>query len=325
MRFATFETREGVERLGLLTSQGQLADLQGAFASRLCLQIPPEKACDLAAVLAPPEIVAFLDGGDVCLEAARQALAFVEEMLADGKTPVGPAQEKILFEPAEVSLKAPIPRPRKIICAGKNFLDHVQEMSSRGNTPQIPVAFPKVPSVVMSPEGRIPYPVETAMLDYEVEMAIIIGKRGWKIRKEQAFDHVFGYTVFNDISARDMVRAENQQGIFLLGKNLPGFAPMGPYLCSRDEIEDPQSLRLQCRVNGQIRQDSNLGMMMFKIDEMIAYWSQVGLEPGDILTTGTPTGVAAGRSADKDPWWLKKGDIVEAEVETIGILRTYIA
>lgn len=324
MRFATFKTSGGVERLGVLTSGGQLADLEGAFASRLCDQLPREKACDLAATLAPPEILAFLDGGDVCLEAARQALEFVEKTIADGKIPMGPAGEKILFEPAEVFLKAPLPRPRKIICAGKNFLDHLKEMSSGGNAPRFPMAFPKVPSVVIGPDGRIPYPEETTMLDYEVEMAIIIGKRGWKISRERAFDHVFGYAVFNDISARDVARSENEQGIFLLGKNLPGFAPMGPYLCSRDEIEDPQALRLQCRVNGQIRQDASLTLMMFQIDEMIAYWSQIGLEPGDVLTTGTPTGVAAGRSAHQDPWWLKKGDVVEAEVEKLGILRTYI-
>ena len=127
-----------------------------------------------------------------------------------------------------------------------------------------------------------------------------------------------------DISARDIIRAENSEGIFLMGKNLPGFAPMGPYLYTYDEIDDPQSLRLQCRVNDVVRQDSNFNLMMFKIDEMIAYWSQIGLDPGDVLTTGTPSGVAAGRKEGESPWWLKKGDIVEVEIERLGILRNYI-
>jgi len=325
MRFVTFETRLGMERLGFLTSRGQIADLEGAFAGRLSAEIPREKACDLAASLAPPEILAFLDGGDLCMETARQALAFVEGTIAEGKVPLGPSGEQIIFEPAEVVLRAPLPRPRKMICAGKNFFDHMSEMASPGKgAPQIPVAFAQAPSTVIGPEGRVPYPEETQMLDYEVEMAIVIGKRAWKIKRERAYDYVFGYTIFNDISARDVVRAEIQQGFHLFGKNLPGFAPLGPHLCTRDEIGKPQELKLQCRVNGEIRQDSSLAMMMFKIDEIIAYWSQIELEPGDIITTGTPSGVAAGRKEGQAPWWLKKGDVVEAEVEKLGILRTYI-
>ena len=325
MRFVTFETRHGMERLGLLTSKGHIADLEGGFVKKLSSEIPREKACALAATLTPPEILAFLDGGDVCMEAARQTLSFVEGEISAGKMPLGTSGEKIIFEPAEVSVKAPLTRPRKIICAGKNFVDHLKEMSSRGGAmPTHPVAFAKAPSVVIGPEGIVPYPEETAMLDYEVEMAIVIGKRCWEVSREKAYDYIFGFTVFNDISARDLGIAENVQGIFLLCKNLPGFAPMGPHLVTRDEIEDPQSLHLECRVNGQIRQDSNLSMMMFKIDEMIAYWSQIGLEPGDVLTTGTPSGVAAGRKEGESPWWLNKGDIVEAEIEKLGILRTYI-
>jgi len=325
MRFVTFETQNGIMRLGLLTSKGQIADVEGAFAAKLSAEISREKADALAAALTPPEMLAFLDGGEVCMEAARQTSSFVEGKISAGGMPLGPSGEKILFEPAEISIKAPIPRPRKIICAGKNFVDHLKEMTSRGvNMPTIPVAFAKVPSVVIGPDDRVRYPEETEMLDYEVEMAIIIGKRCQDITPEKAYDHVFGFTVFNDISARDIGRAENERGIFLLCKNLPGFAPMGPYLCTRDEIEDPQSLHLRCRVNGEIRQDSSLAMMMFKIDEMIAYWSQIGLEPGDVLTTGTPSGVAAGRKEGDSPWWLKRGDIVEAEVEKLGTLRTFI-
>lgn len=325
MRFVTFETENAKERLGIRTSTGSIADLEGAYAAGLSNRIPREKACEIAAALAPRGILSFLDGGDICMKAAGQTLSFVEEKIAAGETPSGPLGEKILFDPGEISLKAPVPRPRKIICAGKNFVDHLKEMSSRGgNLPKIPVAFAKVSSVIIGPDGRVPYPEETEMLDYEVEMAVIVGKRCWNVRREEAYDYVFGYTVFNDISARDLGREENEQGIFLLCKNLPGFAPMGPDLITREEVDDPQSLRLQCRVNGQVRQDSSLGMMMFKIDEMIAYWSQIGLDPGDVLTTGTPSGVAAGRKEGEIPWWLKPGDVVEAEIENIGTLRTFV-
>ncbi len=325
MRFVTFQTVQGTDRLGFVASNGQIADLEGSFAGKLSVDIPWERACELAAALAPSDPIAFLVGGDVCLEAARQASSFVKGKIDAGTLPLGPSHEKILFESGEVCLKAPLPRPRKIICAGKNFVDHLKEMSLRGgNLPAMPVAFPKVPSAVIGPDQGIDYPEETSQLDYEVEMAIVIGKQCWNISREQAFDHVFGYTVFNDISARDVSVAENREGVFLLGKNLPGFAPMGPYLCTRDEIGDPQSLHIECRVNGEVRQSSNLAMMMFKIDQMIAFWSRAGLEPGDVLTTGTPSGVAAGRREGAPPWWLKKGDVVEAEVENLGVLRTYI-
>jgi 2-keto-4-pentenoate hydratase/2-oxohepta-3-ene-1,7-dioic acid hydratase in catechol pathway len=183
-----------------------------------------------------------------------------------------------------------------------------------------PVAFLKLPGTVIGPDDDIPYPPETQKLDYEVELAVIIGKSCVNVTKEQALDYVAGYAAFNDISARDVIRKENEVGIHLMGKSFPGFAPMGPYLVTADEISDPQNLKLWLRVNGELRQDSNLSYMIFKIRDMIAYWSQMGLNPGDVLTTGTPRGVAAGRKEGQTPWWLKPGDVVEAEVEQVGRL-----
>jgi acylpyruvate hydrolase len=192
-------------------------------------------------------------------------------------------------------------------------------MSSRKG-PVYPVAFLKLPGTVIGPDDDIPYPPETQKLDYEVELAVIIGKSCVNVTKEQALDYVAGYAAFNDISARDVIRKENEVGIHLMGKSFPGFAPMGPYLVTADEISDPQNLKLWLRVNGELRQDSNLSYMIFKIRDMIAYWSQMGLNPGDVLTTGTPRGVAAGRKEGQIPWWLKPGDVVEAEVEQVGRL-----
>ena len=182
--------------------------------------------------------------------------------------------------------------------------------------------FSNSPERVIGPEDDIPHPPEVKNLDYEVELAIVIGKPCVDVSEDEALDYVAGYSAFNDISARDTIRGENKNGIHLMGKSFPGFAPMGPYLVTADEIPDPQNLKLRLSVNGETRQDSNLSYMIFKIRDMIAYWSQMGLNPGDVLTTGTPRGVAAGRKPDQAPWWLKPGDIVEAEVENIGRLRT---
>jgi 2-keto-4-pentenoate hydratase/2-oxohepta-3-ene-1,7-dioic acid hydratase in catechol pathway len=186
------------------------------------------------------------------------------------------------------------------------------------------VAFLKLPGTVIGPEDDIPHPPEVKNLDYEVELAVIIGKSCINVSKEDAMDYIGGYSTFNDISARDVIRAENKTGIHLMGKSFPGFAPMGPYLVTTDEIPDPQNLKLSLRVNDEVRQDSHLGYMIFKIRDMIAYWSQMGLNPGDVLTTGTPRGVAAGRKPDQTPWWLKPGDVVEAEVERVGLLKNRI-
>jgi acylpyruvate hydrolase len=190
--------------------------------------------------------------------------------------------------------------------------------------PGAPVAFLKLPGTVIGPEDDIPHPPEVKHLDYEVELAIVIGKLCVDVTEDEALDYVAGYAAFNDISARDIIRAENKTGIHLMGKNFPGFAPMGPYLVTADEILDPQNLKLRLSVNGEIRQDSNLSYMIFKIREMISYWSQMGLNPGDVLTTGTPRGVAAGRRPDQPPWWLKPGDVIEAEVEEVGRLRNRV-
>jgi acylpyruvate hydrolase len=196
-------------------------------------------------------------------------------------------------------------------------------MSSKKG-PSDPVGFLKLPGSVIGPEDDIPHPPEVKNLDYEVELAVVIGKTCIDVGVDEAYDYVAGYSTFNDISGRDVIRAENRSGIHLMGKSFPGFAPMGPYLVTADEIPDPQNLKLSLRVNGELRQDSNLGYMIFKIRDMIAYWSQMGLNPGDVLTTGTPRGVAAGRKPEQAPWWLTPGDIVEAEVQGLGQLRNRV-
>jgi acylpyruvate hydrolase len=303
----------GQERIGAADNAGRIVDLHSAYAAQLRAVEARAAAAEFAAAVFGLDMVEFLRRGERALEAARRAIGYAE---------MKPASE-YSFPRQQVRLLAPVPRPGALISAGKNFSDHVSEMSSRKG-PSDPVAFLKLPGSVIGPEDDIPHPPEVKNLDYEVEVAVVIGKPCLDVSADEALDYVAGYSAFNDISARDVIRAENKWGIHLMGKSFPGFAPMGPYLVTADEIADPQSLKLSLRVNGEIRQDSNLGYMIFKIRDMIAYWSQMGLNPGDVLTTGTPRGVAAGRKPDQTPWWLKPGDLVEAEVENIGALRNRI-
>ena len=313
MKLVTF-IHQDKERIGAVDNLGRIVDLHRAYASHL-QKVESTSAGDrLAEIVLGRDMVEFLKRGNEALAAARNALDHIASYDVNGGG---------VFDRGQVRLKSPVPRPGALISAGKNFSDHVAEMASKKG-PTAPVAFLKLPGTVIGPEDDIPHPSEVKNLDYEVELAIVIGKPCIDVSEEEALNYVAGYSAFNDISARDVIRGENKNGIHLMGKSFPGFAPMGPYLVTTDEIPDPQNLKLRLSVNGEIRQDSNLSYMIFKIRDMIAYWSQMGLNPGDVLTTGTPRGVAAGRKPDQAPWWLKPGDVVEAEVENIGLLTNRI-
>jgi acylpyruvate hydrolase len=315
MKLVTF-VHQNQERIGALDDKGRVVDLHRAYESYLREVESNPAAYQMAAVVLGRDIMEFLKRSEKSLDAARKALAYVSQKTND-------SNGGTIFKRSEVRLMAPVPRPGALVSAGKNFSDHVAEMSSKKG-PAAPVAFLKLPGTVIGPEDDIPHPPEVKNLDYEVELAVIIGKPCLDVTEEEALEYVAGYAAFNDISARDVIRSENKTGIHLMGKSFPGFAPMGPYLVTADETPEPQNLKLRLSVNGETRQDSHLGYMIFKIRDMIAYWSQMGLNPGDVLTTGTPRGVAAGRKPDQTPWWLKPGDVVEAEVEKIGMLRNRV-
>jgi 2-keto-4-pentenoate hydratase/2-oxohepta-3-ene-1,7-dioic acid hydratase in catechol pathway len=325
MRFVTFE-RNGGDRFGLMLGDGRIVDLEAGYATLLVRDLPSDRAVALARAITPSEARAFIANGSIALEAARATQRFAE---AAGVSLTGPHGEAIVFAAGSVRLKSPVPKPRKFIAAGKNYFSHQQEMQQRAdpNGPQVPIAHVQFASTVIGPDETVRFPRETKHMDYEVEIAAVIGRPIFNIKREDALGYVFGYTIFNDITDRDMYRGENRQGggIGLLGKNFAGFSPLGPVLCTPDELGHPQNLNLRSRVNGETRQDSNSSLMMFKIDEQIAHWSKIGLEPGDMLGSGTPGGVAAGRKPGETPWWLKRGDTVECEVEGIGILKTHIA
>ena len=228
--------------------------------------------------------------------------------------------EQIGYTFDEVEILAPIQRPRKnIIGIGLNYTEHVAEsartLDTTGKLPQKPIIFSKPPTAVTGPNTEILLnPKLTQQLDWEVELAVVIGEYGKYVPKENALDYVFGYTVINDISARDCRR----EGQWIVSKGQDTFAPMGPYLVTKDEIPNPHNLYLSLKLNGVEKQNSNTKYLLFNINDLIEDLSTVfTLEPGDIIATGTPAGVGAGRNPQE---WMWDGDVVEATVEGIGTI-----
>jgi 2-keto-4-pentenoate hydratase/2-oxohepta-3-ene-1,7-dioic acid hydratase in catechol pathway len=228
--------------------------------------------------------------------------------------------EEIAYEMKEVTILAPIEKPRKnIIGIGLNYTEHVAEsargLDTTGKLPTKPIIFSKPPTTVTGTNTEIIKNTKlTSQLDWECELAVVVSKKGKYVAKEKAMEYVFGYTVINDISARDCRR----EGQWIVSKGQDTFAPMGPYLVTKDEIENPHNLNLSLKVNGVEKQNSNTKFMLFNINELIEDLSIVfTLEAGDIIATGTPAGVGAGRNPQE---WMHDGDVVEATVEGIGTI-----
>jgi 2-keto-4-pentenoate hydratase/2-oxohepta-3-ene-1,7-dioic acid hydratase in catechol pathway len=223
-----------------------------------------------------------------------------------------------------VTLLAPIPQPRRnIICLGQNYREHARESDeARGHDYQDkpPTFFTKATHTVNRPEGVIPFEADVStQIDWEAELAVIIGRGGRRVPIDRAMEHVFGYTAINDVSARD-VQFEGSQ--FFRGKSLDGACPMGPWIVTADEIPDPHQLRVMCRVNGVLKQAGNTAQMIANIPAIISILSSgMTLDAGDVISTGTPSGVGFAR---KPPEFLKPGDVVEVEIDRIGILRNRV-
>jgi 2-keto-4-pentenoate hydratase/2-oxohepta-3-ene-1,7-dioic acid hydratase in catechol pathway len=260
----------------------------------------------LASPALPQDMSAFIALGEEGLAAARTALAADDQRL-----PL-----------SGVSLIAPLPRPaRNIMCIGKNYRDHANEVKSLpagGNDlPEHPIVFTKVPSTVIGPGAAIPsYLDASRTTDYEGELGVVIGRGGRGITREAAMEHVYGYTVLNDVTARDLQKRHLQ---WFVGKSLDGFCPMGPALLTADEVPDVRALRIQTRVNGELRQDGCVDDLIFDIPTLIETLSAgMTLEPGDVIATGTPAGVGAGFNPPK---YLQPGDHVAITIDPIGTLE----
>ncbi|XP_057637337.1 fumarylacetoacetate hydrolase domain-containing protein 2A isoform X1 [Chionomys nivalis] len=247
----------------------------------------------------PKTMLQFLEQGETTLSVARRALAT--------QLPVLPR--------SQVTFLAPVTRPDKVVCVGMNYADHCKEQNVR--VPKEPIIFSKFSSSIVGPYDEIILPPESEEVDWEVELAVIIGKKGKHIKATDAMAHVAGFTVAHDVSARDWQMRRNGKQ-WLLGKTFDTFCPLGPALVTRDSITDPHNLKICCRVNGEVVQSSSTNQMLFKTEELIAWVSQfVTFYPGDIILTGTPPGVGVFR---KPPVFLKKGDEVQCEIEEIGVI-----
>lgn len=230
--------------------------------------------------------------------------------------------DKIELEPVEVSklqFKAPLDSPEKVICIGKNYEDHALEMDSE--PPEIPIVFGKFASAIIGPGEAVVLPTLSQQVDYEAELVVVIGRAGRNIPRDQALKHVFGYTAGNDISARDWQKGR-PGGQWLLGKTFDTFAPLGPWIVMADELGDPHDLEIRCELNGETMQSSRTDQLIFPIDYLISHLSGFfQLKPGDLIFTGTPAGVGAGRNPEV---FLKPGDELEVYVENIGVLHNRV-
>lgn len=289
MRLVTF-LWSGVEGIGVLTDDGNgIADLRGAGI--------------------PNSMQALVAGGEEALARLREALA---------TAPV--------LQIGDVCVLAPLPRPaRNIFCVGKNYFEHAREFQGSGFDqtsnaevrPEAPIVFTKAPSSVSAPGAPIPtYLDPTDTSDYEGELAVVIGRGGRGIKREEAMGHIFGYTIINDVTARELQKRHKQ---WFLGKSIDGYCPMGPALLTADEVPDVTALRVVTRVNGEERQSASVADLMFDIPELIAVISSgITLQSGDIIATGTPAGVGIGF---EPPRFLRAGDEVAIEIDPIGVLR----
>jgi 2-keto-4-pentenoate hydratase/2-oxohepta-3-ene-1,7-dioic acid hydratase in catechol pathway len=311
MRLVTF-TRKNQQRIGLINSQDQVLDL--AEVNRRYL-----RGGNLPFLAS---MQAFIDAGAKALQVAKKAEKYAAAKSTEEQKKL--AGTGALLKSSEAKLLAPIPWPRKnVVMLGINYREHVDEGARARELeikyPEWPVYFTKPATSVIGHMGKVVHHKITNRLDWEIELAVVIGKKGRNIPKDKAYDYVFGYTVCLDMTARELQR---QHGQWFKGKSLDTFCPLGPWIVHKSALPDPQQVRLICRVNGEVMQDGNTRDMIFDIPTIIESLSSgLTLEPGDVISTGTPSGVGFARVP---PVYLKPGDKVEGEVEGIGVLQVEI-
>lgn len=322
MRLVTFEDSAKNSRIGALGSDNRIVDLNSAAALYL-RDVEGEGAYErLANALVPANMRELFEGGDTSLETAHKALDYA---LHHEEPITGPRGETLFHAFEEIKLKAPI-IPKKFFHTAGNFREHHEEASKAGfSHPVLPwiVFFQNVDAIIGNDEPVI-YPEHlTQELDYELELAVVLKKSGKHFTPEDAEHHIGGYVIFNDITARDIQRREMKSGVFSFCKGIDTFCPLGPWIVTADEIANPHNLAMELRVNGESRQRSHSSKMSVKIPEILSHYSPMGYSAGDVVSTGTVSGVAA-FSGDPKAWYLKPGDVMECEIEKIGVLRNRV-
>jgi len=297
MRLVRFQQKPSENRIGVMIDSSRLAELTASKNSEPIIEFLQDPKSEAKA--------------GQTIEAAKKQTAESGEWNPKG-----------VFNLDKITVLPPIGHPTKIICMGGNFSDHLQEGST--TLPPFPISFLKSPTSLVGHRAPVFYPRRVKLLDYEVELAAVIGKRCKDVSKKNALDHVAGFSVFNDISARDIQFAEMKRGFCNLGKNFASFAPMGPFLVTPEQAGNPDNLGMELRVNGQTRQFSSTKNMVFKMRQLVEFFSSMTLEPGDIITSGTPSGVAIYRKPDKTPFLLQPGDMIESKIENLGRLQNTV-
>jgi acylpyruvate hydrolase len=260
----------------------------------------------------PASLKELLEGGEEAMKRCSRLASYLGDLPAESY----PADYSIPLP--EAKLAPPVPDPQKIICIGMNYKDHCEEQKKP--LPEKPILFAKFPTALIGHKDAIVKPLLSDQVDYEAELAVVIGKRGRNIAEEDALSHVAGYTIMNDVTARDIQFSDGQ---WVRGKTFDTFAPMGPYLVTREEVPDPQNLGIRLTVNGELRQDSSTANMVFPVAFLVSYISNVcTLLPGDIISTGTPGGVGVFRAGGAV--FLKEGDVVSIEIEKLGTLENRV-
>ena len=308
MRLVTYQ-REGQARAGAQLDE-QIVDLNRAYRAAMRHGGDDDERA-VADARVPPDMIDLLKGGDRSLRAAQEAIAFARSQFEAGDRTLD--QQGILYTVDAVTLLSPVLRPGKVICLGLNYRDHAAEAGMA--VPDYPVLFHKVAGSLIGHNQPVVIPRVSDRIDYEGELAIIIGRRGKYIAEHDAYAYIAGYTVANDVSARDLQFRTSQ---WTTGKMLDTFCPLGPALVTRDEVADPHALALKTLLNGQVMQDGNTADMIFRVPFIVKYISElVTLEPGDVILTGTPPGIGNTRTP---PVFMKAGDTVSVEIELLGTL-----
>jgi 2-keto-4-pentenoate hydratase/2-oxohepta-3-ene-1,7-dioic acid hydratase in catechol pathway len=331
MKLVTFQAN-GEERLGAWVDDG-IFDLNACYALYLTgatrekmREIGPEALLKMEEKTRgelPTCMIDFLRLGDQAIQRAKKML----QRMAEFSTTDLP--ECAVYKLGDISLEAPVPRPGKILCLAGNYAEHVREGGREvaGKEKMAPRVFMKPNTAIIGTEQAIVIPRKGNKIDWEAELAVVIGKEGKYITRDQAYDYVAGYTIMNDVSERELIIDKDREPSewnrffdWLNGKWMDTFAPMGPCLVTKEEVGDPHDLRIRLKVNGETKQDSNTGNMIFNIPELIEFTSRLmTLEPGDIISTGTPSGVGSSTGQ-----FLKEGDVVEVEIEDVGVLRNVV-
>ncbi len=318
MKLVTFNCRSRDNRIGAIAADGTIVDLNAAYALYL-RNVQQEGAFyALADARVPANMRGLFENGDRGLDAARTALDYVTKEGAE----TGPSGETLRFQKKDARIRAPI-LPKKFFHTAGNFREHHEDAQKAGfSHPILPwIVFFQNVDAIIGPDEAIVYPEHlTKELDYELELALVLKKAGKHFDTARAADYIGGYVIFNDITARDIQRVEMKSGVFSFCKGIDTFCPLGPHIDTADEIPNPNNLSMQLRVNGKTRQQSHSSKMSVTVAEIVAHYSPMGYSAGDVLSTGTVSGVA-GFSEDPQSLYLKPGDVVECEIEKIGVLR----